>query len=129
SAPSVGTTRARVARATRVHESRALARLPDVSRPPAMRPRRILAAAVLVFAVWTVAVAALRVPPPPDHRINDYARALPASERNRLEQKLIDRERGSSTQIVVAIFPSLEGESLEDFSIRLPQAWRIGPRA
>jgi uncharacterized protein len=27
---------------------------------------------------------------------------------------------------VVAIFRSLEGESLEDFSIRLAQAWRIG---
>ena len=29
---------------------------------------------------------------------------------------------------MVAIFPSLEGESLEDFSIRLAQAWRIGQK-
>jgi uncharacterized protein len=28
--------------------------------------------------------------------------------------------------VVVAIFPSLEGESLEDFSIRLAEKWRIG---
>src|SRR4029434_7530579 len=26
----------------------------------------------------------------------------------------------------VAIFPSLEGESLEDFSIRLATAWKVG---
>src|SRR6185436_12574944 len=35
-------------------------------------------------------------------------------------------ERVSGNQVVVAIFRSLEGDSLEDFSIRLAQAWRIG---
>jgi uncharacterized protein len=79
---------------------------------------------VLVLAA--LAAAALKVPPPPDQRVNDYGGALSAAERARLEQKLIDRERGSSNQVVVAIFRSLEGESLEDFSIRLAQAWRIG---
>ena len=29
---------------------------------------------------------------------------------------------------MVAIFPSLEGESLEDFSIRLAQKWSIGQK-
>jgi len=28
--------------------------------------------------------------------------------------------------VVVAVFPSLEGEDLEDFSIRLAQRWRVG---
>jgi uncharacterized protein len=70
--------------------------------------------------------AALKVPPPPDHRINDYAGALSGAERSRLEQKLVQRERNSSNQVVVAIFRSLEGDNLEDFSIRLAQAWRIG---
>ena len=31
--------------------------------------------------------------------------------------------------MVVALFPSLEGESLEDYSIRLAQQWRIGQKA
>jgi uncharacterized protein len=31
--------------------------------------------------------------------------------------------------VVVAIFPSLEGESLEDYSIRLAQKWRIGQKS
>ena len=30
--------------------------------------------------------------------------------------------------MVIAIFPSLEGESLEDFSIRLAERWRIGDK-
>ena len=86
---------------------------------------RALAAAVLLLAL-AAAAAALKVPPPPDRRVNDYAGALAPAERERLEQKLIQRERGASNQVVVAVFRSLEGESLEDFSIRLAQAWRIG---
>jgi uncharacterized protein len=86
--------------------------------------RLVLLALVLcaASAVW----AGLKIPPPPDHRVNDYAGALSAADRERLEDKLRQRERGSSNQIVVAIFQSLEGESLEDYSVRLAQSWRIG---
>jgi len=72
--------------------------------------------------------AALTIPPAPQARVNDYAGALTPAERDRLEQKLAARERGTSNQVVVAIFRSLDGESLEDFSIRLAQAWRIGQK-
>ena len=92
-----------------------------------MRLSRILAAAFLLLVLAAaVATADLRVPPAPDRRVNDYARALTPAERDRLEQQLVERERGSGNQVVVAIFRSLDGESLEDFSIRLAQAWRIG---
>jgi uncharacterized protein len=39
---------------------------------------------------------------------------------------LAERERATGVQMVIAVFPSLEGESLEDYSIRLAQQWRIG---
>jgi uncharacterized protein len=42
---------------------------------------------------------------------------------------LAEGERATGAQIVVALFPSLEGESLEDFSIRLAEKWRIGRKA
>jgi len=29
---------------------------------------------------------------------------------------------------VVAVFPSLEGDSLEDFSIRLAETWKVGQK-
>ncbi len=74
------------------------------------------------------AVAELAIPPAPTQRINDYARALSAADRERLERKLTERERGRSNQVVVAVFRSLEGASLEDYSIRLAQAWRIGQK-
>ena len=86
---------------------------------------------LLVFALllWAgPAAAALPIPPPPDHRVNDYAGALAPAERERLEAKLSQRERSSSNQVVVAIFRSLQGESLEDYSIRLAQRWRVGQK-
>ena len=93
-----------------------------------MRPSRPLLAALLLAALAGVASAALPIPPPPDRRINDYAGALSADERARLDDTLRARERESSSQIVVAIFRSLQGESLEDYSIRLAQAWRVGQK-
>ncbi len=90
--------------------------------------RRSLGAAVLLVALWVPAASALRIPPPPDRRVNDYAGALTPGERSALEQKLVQWEATSRNQIVVAIFRSLEGESLEAYSIRLAQAWRVGQK-
>lgn len=60
--------------------------------------------------------------------MNDYASALQPAERERLESTLAERERATGVQMVLAIFPSLENESLEDVSIRLAQQWRIGQK-
>ena len=90
--------------------------------------RRIAPVLSLLVLLAVPVVAALRIPPPPDRRVNDYAGALSPADRDRLEQSLIAQEASSRNQIVVAIFRSLEGESLEDYSIRLAEAWRIGQK-
>src|SRR2546423_8077760 len=69
------------------------------------------------------------MPPAPAGRVNDYAGLLPPADRERLESRLAERERATRAQVVVAIFRSLEGQSLEDFSIRLAQQWRIGQKS
>jgi uncharacterized protein len=61
--------------------------------------------------------------------VNDYARLLPADAHRRLETRLAERERATGAQMVLAIFPSLEGENLEDFSVRLAQQWRVGDKS
>lgn len=61
--------------------------------------------------------------------MNDYAGLLAPAEREQLESRLAERERATGAQMVVAIFRSLGGESLEDFSIRLAQQWRIGQKS
>ena len=61
-------------------------------------------------------------------RVNDYAAILSPTAVQELEGKLAEFERNESTQIVVLTVPSLEGDSLEDFSIRVAEAWRIGQK-
>lgn len=43
-----------------------------------------------------------------------------------LERKLAAFERETTNQIAVLLIPSLEGDSLEDYSIRLAEKWKIG---
>jgi uncharacterized protein len=65
----------------------------------------------------------------PTQRVNDYAGLLTADARGRLESTLVQRESATGAQMVIAIFPSLEGESLEDFGIRLAERWRVGQKS
>ncbi|HUE96036.1 MAG TPA: TPM domain-containing protein, partial [Longimicrobiaceae bacterium] len=80
----------------------------------------------LLLAIALEAAAPLPVPSAAARRINDFAGALSGTDLDRLERKLAERERSSTNQIVVAIFRSLRGESLEDYSVRVAQAWRVG---
>lgn len=58
--------------------------------------------------------------------VNDYANMLSANVRAGLEQELRGFEQSDSTQIVVLTIPSLEGDSIEDFGIRVAEAWKPG---
>jgi uncharacterized protein len=65
----------------------------------------------------------------PGARVNDYAGLLSPADRARLEARLAEREQATGAQMVIAIFRSLDGENLEDFSIRLAERWRVGQKA
>lgn len=71
---------------------------------------------------------ALSIPDRPAGHVNDYAGILKEGEKLRLESDLRAFAQSQSTQIVVAIFPSLDGGSLEDVSIRLAERWQIGQK-
>lgn len=60
--------------------------------------------------------------------VNDYAGILSAGTVRQLEETLAAFERSDSTQVVVLTVPSLQGEDLEMFSIRVAEAWRIGQK-
>jgi len=85
--------------------------------------RKILIITLLV--VTAAASYALDVPQLRAH-INDYAGILSRETIQKLERQLIDFEKSDSTQIVVLTIPSLEGEVLEEFSIKVAEAWKIG---
>ncbi len=61
-------------------------------------------------------------------RVNDYSSSLSANQVAKLEAKLKAFEDSTSTQIVVLLMESLDGEDLEDFSIEVAEAWKIGQK-
>jgi uncharacterized protein len=66
--------------------------------------------------------------PPLKGRVNDYAGMLSSSTKQQLEDILRNLEQTDSTQIVVLTIPSLEGEVLEEFSIKVTDQWKIGQK-
>lgn len=66
--------------------------------------------------------------PPLKGRVNDTARILSASSVQMLEQTLQALEQKESTQIVVLTVPSLEGESLEPYTLKVVETWKIGQK-
>ncbi len=87
--------------------------------------RLLLATLLLGLALLAGPAAALEVPPASGYVV-DRAGLLQPATRARLEQSLVDLDRSDSTQIAVLTVPSLEGEDLEEFSLRVATAWGIG---
>jgi uncharacterized protein len=79
----------------------------------------------LLLLVATSAFA-LDVPPTPTQWFTDTAHVVDTSQADALNTKLRDFEQQSGAQFIIYIFPSLEGESLEDFSIRCAEKWKVG---
>lgn len=71
--------------------------------------------------------AALDVPPL-RARVNDTAGLLSAGTAQRLEQELSAFEKSDSTQIAVLTIPSLEGEDVAGYAIKVAEAWKIGQK-
>jgi len=82
---------------------------------------------VLLLIVSGSSAFALDVPPLKG-RVNDYARLLSPEAAARLELKLAAFEQEHATQIVLLTIPSLEGDVIEGFSIRVAEQWQIGQK-
>ena len=66
--------------------------------------------------------------PPLRARVNDLAKILTAEKTQQLEEQLRQFEQQTSHQIAILTIPSLEGDPIEDFSIRVAEAWKIGQK-
>ncbi len=84
----------------------------------------ILPAFILLLAA--LPLAALEVPPAPTRWVTDRAGILGGTEADLLNRKLQDFEQSSGAQFIIYTFPSLEGESVEDFTIRSVERWKVG---
>ncbi|KUG29046.1 beta-propeller domains of methanol dehydrogenase type [hydrocarbon metagenome] len=93
-------------------------------------PRLPRFAALLVALGMMLAIGsacALDVPPLRG-RVNDLAGILSPDAVKRLESALAAFEASDSTQVVVLTVPSLEGDTIEGFSIKTAQKWGIGQK-
>ncbi len=61
-------------------------------------------------------------------RVNDHANILNANEKRQIEKFLYQNEQNNSSQVVLLTLKSLEGENLEDFSMRVVDKWKIGQK-
>jgi uncharacterized protein len=93
---------------------------------PVRLARLILVVGLLTAArwpcVWAESVPRLQ------GRVNDYAQMLSAPAERQLETMLGDLEGTDGTQIVVLTVTSLEGQPIEEFSIRVAEQWGIGQK-
>ena len=58
----------------------------------------------------------------------DKAGILSRNEFNKIENFLLDLNNRSQVQIAVLIIPSLEGESIEDYSMQVAEKWKLGDK-
>jgi uncharacterized protein len=89
----------------------------------ALFPLLVLA---LLFAPQCAAWA-LKVPAAEGY-VNDTAGMLSPTTVLKLDHFLKNFEKSDSTQIVVLTVPSLEGEPLEDYSMKVAETWGIGQK-
>lgn len=66
--------------------------------------------------------------PTPTGFVNDFAGVLTQNARLQLEDRLQAYARETTTEIAIAILPSLGGQTIEDTSVRLFERWRVGKR-
>ena len=81
--------------------------------------------ALILLFLCTRPALALEVPPL-KNRVNDYAGILAPATARQLEEVLQNFELAESTQLVLLTVPSLDGDSLDDFSLRVVEAWKLG---
>lgn len=77
---------------------------------------------LLVFVPWVMAIEV----PALEGRVNDLAGMISPEAEMEIEQKLEALETSESTQLAVLTVETLDGEPLEDYSIRVVDAWKLG---
>jgi uncharacterized protein len=58
--------------------------------------------------------------------VNDFTNTLTSEQKQALESKLVAFDDSSSTQIAVIIIPSLNGNDVADYNVKLGRAWGVG---
>ena len=86
---------------------------------------RTLFCSIFILLLIESSALALNVPHPTGY-VNDKAGLISQTVELKLEQFLLNFEKSDSTQITVLTIPTLDGEMLEEYSLKVFDTWKIG---
>jgi uncharacterized protein len=87
--------------------------------------RRGLAAILLVLCLSASAADEVAIPSL-QQRVTDLTQTLSANEQAALESKLAQFEQQKGSQIAILLVPTTQPEAIEQYSIRVVEAWKLG---
>lgn len=90
-------------------------------------PLRRLILLLLLVVSLPAAGLALEIPRPTGY-VNDRAGLLAPATVVKLETFLRDFERSDSTQLIVLTVPTLAGEALEEYALKVAESWQVGQK-
>lgn len=82
----------------------------------------LTAAALLACVGWALADVAV----PPVARVTDLTGTLTSAQQSELSQRLAAFESEKGTQVAVLIVPTTEPETVEQYALRVAEAWQLG---
>lgn len=88
--------------------------------------RRSVRLLVFAFVLLIASLGGASELPSLEARVTDTAAVLSANTRTQLEERLAGYEQKTGHQFAFVSIHSLEGDPIEDFSIRLAEKWRLG---
>ena len=90
--------------------------------------RRGLSVALLFMAVLAPAFAQVKLPPPDDRSIHDFAGVLSPDAVRAMEARHKELFQKTGVAIVVVTVKNLEGEPIDDFAVRVGKEWGAGKK-
>jgi uncharacterized protein len=84
------------------------------------------ASILALLLCWAYSALALVAVPALSGRVVDQTGTLTAGDVASLTQTLRDLETRKGSQVAVLIVPTTDGEAIEQFSLRVAEAWKIG---
>lgn len=92
-----------------------------------MMPGTLLRALLALALLMAQQIAAAQIPVPPlKERVTDLTGTLTADQRAALETTLAGLEARKGSQVAVLIVPTTQPETVEQYSIRVAEAWKLG---
>ncbi|MEO6147002.1 MAG: TPM domain-containing protein, partial [Sulfuriferula sp.] len=86
-----------------------------------------LATLIALLCLYSASAVLAEVPVPAlKARVTDLTNTLTAAQAASLEQQLSDLEKRKGSQLAVLIVPTTAPEAIEQYSIRVAEAWKLG---